>query len=58
MMKFSLVENHEWLLLLKETKPINQLFLQNHMVYLAEILYLAFVGPDSDFQNYQNEKNL
>ena len=39
------VECQKWPLLLKIAKPLkSQLFLRNHLVYLAEILYRALVG--------------
>ena len=43
--KFSLVENARWPLLLKIAKLIIPHFLQNGKVYLAEILYGVLVGP-------------
>ena len=34
----------EWSRILKIAKPLNQLFLQNGLTYLAEILYVALLG--------------
>ena len=35
----------KWPLLLKIAKPIKSTLIQHHMVYLAEILHGALVGP-------------
>ena len=52
MIKFYLVENQKWPLLLKIAKPLKSTFLQNHLIYLAEILCRDLF----DFQKYLNEK--
>ena len=37
--------DQKWPLLLKIAKQIKSTFFQNHMIYLAEILYRVLVGP-------------
>ena len=43
--KSQLVENPKWPPILKITKPLKSIFLQNGLAYLAEILYVILVGP-------------
>lgn len=51
MIKFSLVEN-----LRKLANPIKSFFLENGLLYLVKIFYVAEVGPR--FKNNKNDKNV